>query len=233
MSRRNQGTRWSTGYRPCLTRRRSFTYRLKSVLVVKTKSTGPRRERWRNPLFHALTDAPPNGYRYVSVQQILAADQRLWHFVSQESRGHLTIAAGMAPPLDVFIDAAAKNPLVIACMTPPPKPTDSVPRLPGVPKGSTGPGNGNQGKGSNPKGKGKGASDSAHASTATAKTSLKELLDNLPAGCVRATDEGRFLCPFFNKGICRFQKRKSCRFGRHACYFKGCQAERAFIECKH
>ena len=91
-------------------------------------------ERWRNRLFHALTDAPPNGYRYVSVQQILAADQRLWHFVSQKSRGHLTLAAGVAPPLDVFIAAAAKNPLVIACLTPVPKPADSVPHQPNVPK---------------------------------------------------------------------------------------------------
>ena len=67
-------------------------------------------------------------------------------------------------------------------MTPLPKPVDSTPHQPNVPKGPKGPGKGNQGKGGNPKGKGKGSDDSAQANTASAKTSLKELLDNLPSG---------------------------------------------------
>ena len=190
-------------------------------------------ERWHNRLFHALTDTPPNGYRYVSVQQVLAADQRLWHIVSQESRGNLTIGAGLPAPLDTYIAAASKNPLVIACITPLPKPADAVPHTPGLPKGPKG--KGNQGKGGkDQKGKGKGRNTVQQGSDAApTKTSLKELLDNLPNNCVRATEEGRFLCPFYNQGICRFQKRKSCRFGRHACYYKGCLAERPYIECKH
>ena len=45
-------------------------------------------ERWHNRLFQALMDAPPNGYRYCSVQQVFAADVKLWQVVAQESRGH-------------------------------------------------------------------------------------------------------------------------------------------------
>ena len=125
-----------------------------------------------------------------SVQQVLAADQRLWHIVSQESRGNLTIGAGLPAPLDAYIAAASKNPLVIACITPLPKPADVVPHTPGLPKGLKG--KGHQGKGGkDQKGKGKGRNNAPQGSDAAPnKTSLKELLDNLPNNCVRATDEG-------------------------------------------
>ena len=186
-------------------------------------------ERWHNRLFQALMDAPPNGYRYCSVQQVLAADVKLWQVVAQESRGHLSITPGTAPPLDSFITSASSNPLVIACITPLPKAVEAAPTLPHVPKGPKG--KGKEGKGNKgQKGRGKSACDQG---AAPQNTSLKELLDSLPNNCVRANEEGRFLCPFYNKGICRFQKRKSCRFGKHVCYYKGCHAERPYIECKH
>ncbi|CAE7763864.1 unnamed protein product, partial [Symbiodinium necroappetens] len=143
-------------------------------------------ESWHNKMFQALLDAPPTGYRYTTVQQVLAGDQKLWQVVAQESRGDITIGVGLP--------AGAK----------------------GEEKGKH-----RGGKGKNGKGKDKTNADAGPS------TSLKELLDSLPEGCVRATDEGRFICPFYNKGICRFQKRKSCRFGKHICNFKGCGAARA------
>ena len=184
-------------------------------------------ERWRNKMFQALMDAPPAGYRYTTVQQILAADQKLWQCVAQESRGHLAINVGTPPPLDTFIQQAASNPLVIACLTPLPKPAEAASSNASTGGGWKKP----TGKGkdkSKPKGKGKGGKQDGEPSV-----TLKELLDSLPANCVRANEEGRFICPYYNKGICRFQKRKSCRFGKHVCYFKGCYAERPYIECKH
>ena len=59
------------------------------------------------------------------VQQVLAADQNLWHIVAQDSRDHVTISAEMPPPLDAHIKPAAANPMVIACTTPLPKPSDT------------------------------------------------------------------------------------------------------------
>eukprot|EP00439_Symbiodinium_sp_Y106_P003063 s9534_g1.t1 len=144
-------------------------------------------ESWHNKMFQALLDAPPAGYRYTTVQQILAADQKLWQVVAQDSRGDISIGD----------------------------------------KGENSKG------GKNGKGKSKGGKSNQSKADASPNTSLKELLDSLPEGCVRATDEGRFICPFYNKGLCRFQKRKSCRFGKHVCNFKGCGAERPYIECRH
>ena len=183
-------------------------------------------EAWHNRMFQALLEPPPAGYRYTTVQQIIAADQKYWHVVSQESRGSLTVGVGLPPPLDVRLKAAAQNPLVLACLTPLPKPVEHPQQAPHVPKGKSKEGKGGA-KGS--KGKGKGKDGAASPQNA----SLKELLDSLPQGCVRATEENRFICPFFNKGICRFQRRKSCRFGKHCCNFRGCYGDKPYIECKH
>ena len=181
-------------------------------------------ERWHNRLFQALMDAPPNGYRYCSVQQVLAADMKLWHVVSQESRGHLSIR----PTFGLFHHGSCGQPSRDSMHNPFAQGRRGCACVAHIPKGPKGKGkDGKGGKGH--KGKGKPHADPSSAPT----TSLKELLDSMPANCVRAADEGRFLCPFYNKGFCRFQKRKSCRFGKHACYFKGCHAERPYIECKH
>ena len=107
-------------------------------------------------------DAPPNGYRYCSVQQVLAADVKLWQVVAQESLGHLSITPGTAPPLDSFITSASSNPLVIARLTPLPKAVEAAPALPHVPKGPKG--KGKEGKGNKgQKGRGKSASDQGAA----------------------------------------------------------------------
>ena len=183
-------------------------------------------EAWHNRMFQSLLEPPPAGYRYATVQQLIAADQKYWQVVSQESRGSLTVGVGLPPPLDVHLKAAALNPLVLACLTPLPKPVEPSHPSPQFPKGK-----GKEGKGNAKGGKGKGKGKDSAASPQNA--SLKELLDSLPQGCVRATEENRFICPFFNKGICRFQRRKSCRFGKHCCYFKGCYGDKPYIECKH
>ena len=190
-------------------------------------------ESWHNKMFQALLDAPPAGYRYTTVQQILAADQKLWQVVAQDSRGDISIGVGMPAPLDKHIAAASNNQFVMSCLTHLPKPPESPAPLWKPHKGGKGDKGENSKGGKNGKGKSKGGKSNQSKAGASANTSLKELLDSLPEGCVRATDEGRFICPFYNKSLCRFQKRKSCRFGKHVCNFKGCGAERPYIECRH
>lgn len=187
-------------------------------------------ESWHNKMFQALLDAPPAGYRYTTVQQLLASDQKLWQVVAQDSRGDISIGVGMPAPLDKHIVAASNNQFVMSCLTHLPKPPEAPaqPWRPSKGKGEKGDKGGKGGKGKN----GKGKNNQTNADAAPT-TSLKELLDSLPDGCVRANDDGRFICPFFNKGLCRFQKRKSCRFGKHICNFKGCGAERPYTECRH
>ena len=81
-------------------------------------------EGWHNRMFQALLDPPPAGYRYTTIQQVIAADQKYWQVVSQESRGGLSVGVGLPPPLDAHLKSAALNPLVLACLTPLPKPVD-------------------------------------------------------------------------------------------------------------
>ena len=187
-------------------------------------------EEWSNKMFQALLESPPAGYRYVTVQQILSADAKLWQIMSQESRGNIAVGIGLDPPLDSLLKKLCLDPLVIACMTPLPVPANQ----PAPSSASTdGPSKG-PGKGRPPKtGKGKSGKGKQSAGASAAGVSLKELLANLPDNCEAKNAEGRFICPFYNKGICRFQKRKSCRFGKHVCYYKGCNESRPYIECSH
>ncbi|CAE7419748.1 unnamed protein product [Symbiodinium sp. CCMP2592] len=190
-------------------------------------------ESWHNRMFQALLDVPPAGYRYTTVQQLLAADQKLWQVVAQESRGDIVVGVGAPAPLDKHIAAAATNQFVVSCLTHLPKPAENQAQ-PWKP--NKGPDKGNQKGEKGTKGKGRGKGKQNHSqgqADASSQPSLKELLESLPEGCVRANDDGRFICPFYNKGICRFQKRKSCRFGKHVCNFRGCGAERPYSECKH
>ncbi|CAE7620270.1 unnamed protein product [Symbiodinium sp. CCMP2592] len=172
-------------------------------------------ESWHNKMFQSLLDAPPAGYRYTTVQQVLAADQKLWQVVAQESRGDISIGVGMPAPLDKHIIAAAKDQFVMSCLTHLPKPPEAS-VLPWKPRKGGKDGKGDKGDGKGGKGKGGKGKQNQTNSGAANGTSLKDLLESLPEGCVRATDEGRFICPFYIKGICRFQKRKSCRFGAAA-----------------
>ncbi|CAE7294808.1 unnamed protein product [Symbiodinium sp. CCMP2592] len=149
-------------------------------------------ESWHNRMFQALLDV-----------------------VAQESRGDIVVGVGAPAPLDKHIAAAATNQFVLSCLTHLPKPAENQAQ-PWKP--NKGPDKGNQKgeKGNKGKGRGKGKQNHSQGQAdASSQPSLKELLESLPEGCVRANDDGRFICPFYNKGICRFQKRKSCRFGKH------------------
>ncbi|CAE7648128.1 unnamed protein product [Symbiodinium sp. CCMP2592] len=112
-------------------------------------------EAWHNRMFQALLDVPPAGYRYTTVQQLLAADQKLWQVVAQESRGDIVIGVGAPAPLDKHI---------------------------GQPWKPKGPNKGNQGgeKGTKGKGRGKGKQNQSQAQAdASSQPSLKELLESL------------------------------------------------------
>ncbi|CAE7251626.1 unnamed protein product [Symbiodinium sp. CCMP2456] len=170
-------------------------------------------EEWSNKMFQALLESPPAGYRYVTVQQVLSADAKLWQIMSQESRGNIAVGTGLDPPLDSLLKKLSLDPLVTACMTPLPVPASQhAPSFASTDGPGKGPGKGNPKK----NGKGKNGKGKQTEGDSTANVSLKELLASLPPNCEAKNAEGRFICPFYNKGICRFQKRKSCRFGKHA-----------------
>ena len=65
-------------------------------------------ETWHNAMVQALMRKPPAGHKYVTIQQIMAADRELWSFLSQNTRGKLKVTVGQPPPLDVELETLRK-----------------------------------------------------------------------------------------------------------------------------
>ena len=61
----------------------------------------------------------------------------------------------------------------------------------------------------------------------------KLLLASLPDGCQSKLPTGKWICLFYNKGICKNQKKGQCANGLHQCYYKGCNKKVPYIECSH
>ena len=177
-------------------------------------------ELWHNTMFRALQKQPPAGYKFVSIQQVLAADKELFTIVSQHSRGELRIVAGSPAPLDAFFQKYMDSSEVVCYMNPLPASQQSNP--PVKDKAAENPG-GVKGKGDNPrKGKGKGKGPS-----------IADLLKNMPNNCVSKMPDGKFLCLRYHTGQCYHQRKKRCNNGLHKCYFKGCHKDRPYSECNH
>lgn len=176
-------------------------------------------ELWHNTMFRALQKQPPAGYKFVSIQQVLAADKELFTIVSQSSRGELRIVAGGPAPLDTFFERHMNSSEVVCYMNPLPASQQTNPTPPN--KTPENPG-GVKGKGDGGKGKGK-----------TKGPSIAELLKNLPNNCVSKMPDGKFLCLRYQSGQCFHQRKKRCNNGVHKCYFKGCHKERPYSECNH
>ena len=206
--------------RQCLTRKAlAFDQiKLRSFDVMET---------WHNTMVQALMRKPPSGHKYVTIQQIMAADQELWNFLSQNTRGKLKVMVGQPPPLDGELEALGKSPPVLCFMTPLPGQTQRVdtPKTPvqatpktGLPKTPQQPLKTPSGTKRKFEGSG---------------TTVKELLQNLPPNCTSKTEQNKFICLHFNNGTCKRQKAASCNMGSHICYFKGCGKKRPYIECGH
>ena len=186
-------------------------------------------EEWNQQMFAALLRPPPAGHKYVTTQQILSADKQLWLHVSQQTRGKLTSGIGDKPPLDEHLKTYMRSPEVLCFMTPLPSMNASAGpshRAEPYSKADHSSGSG--------KGKGKNRFQSKGSPSAPNNgPTIKEMLTNMPDGCTSKLPNGQWLCVFFNRGICKHQKKPRCHLGLHQCYYKGCTEKRPYIECKH
>lgn len=179
-------------------------------------------EEWNNHLFNTLMRDPPHGYKYVATQQILTADKEYWTRIAQETRGALQITAGADPPLNEPLTRFMHAPEISCLMTPLP-----------VLKGQTVQHDASSSSAAaNPKGSGKKGGKPSPDSDPK-KVTAKSLLSSLPEGCQSKLPSGKWLCLFYNKGICKHQKKKQCPNGLHQCYYVGCDKKRPYIECSH
>ena len=182
-------------------------------------------EEWHQRIFASLIRAPPAGHKYVTVQQILTADKQLWMLVSQETRGSIAQKVGDEFPLTEAFKKFFNSPEVLCFMTPLPT-TRSEPYAR------------NDNNGPQPSGKSKGKGKNKQGSQTQAGPSnntptIKELLSSMPDNCSSKLPNGKWLCVFFNRGLCKHQKKGQCHLGLHQCYYKGCTEKKPYIECKH
>lgn len=184
-------------------------------------------EAWHNQMMNTTMRAPPNGHRYVSLNQVINADKEMWGFLSQDTRGNLRPAVGAQPPLDKQLKELTTSPQVLCFMTPLPggsNGSDNKPKA--VPKQGPKPPSPGQHTPRN-------GEKSKQRRTSSAGASVKELLGNLPNDCISKQDNGKFICLHYNNGTCKRQKSSSCNMGVHICYKKGCGKKRPYIECSH
>ena len=181
-------------------------------------------EKWHNSLFRALQKVPPNGYKYVTIQQIIAADKELFTIVAQESRGELKLVPGSAPPLDKFFQEHSTSQEVLCYLNPLPASQGSNPNVvhTNPPDTTHDTKKGEKGEKGNGKGNGK-----------SKGPTVGELLKSMPQGCVSKMPDGKFLRLRYQHGTCYYQRKKRCNNGLHKCYYKGCHKDRPYNECSH
>lgn len=185
-----------------------------------------KQEMWHSHMISTLLKQPPAGHKFVSMQQLMAADKEIWERMSQESRGSLRVVPGQDAPLDALFDRFMYSPEVTCYMTP-------------LPAGSSSSGGGSSSN--KDTGRHQNASQPKKVNKPFTKQNqkngpletIKEMLANLPKGCSSKLPNGRFICLRYNKGTCPNQKKSSCKFGLHVCYYVGCGKNNPYIECSH
>lgn len=180
-------------------------------------------DKWTSKVFHVLAKEVPQGYKRVSMEQVIAADKQLFLQVAEDTRASLAPTPGAPKPMDTAFLAAINDPQVIYCLLPLPESHHNQPK-------STSNDRSEPYKPS-PIKKGGGKGDNKGKPRTVFSDTSKKF--NLPEGCV-SMHNGKPLCFNFNNGRCTAVKPgKRCRFGFHLCYKHGCGKQEPFVSCKH
>ena len=155
--------------------------------------------------FALLKKEPASGYRAVTLQQLVQADQELWLHAAQEVRGKNLLAT--PKPLDQALTQLQQSAEIRYHLLPLPasqkEPKDPPrKRLKQDSKGDKG------GK----KGLGKGSV-------------------SLPKDCVATTPAGARICFQYNRDRCNRQNADKCHRGVHVCWKQGCHGKHPFSGC--
>ena len=209
--------------------RRALAYDLAGVASYQVQ------ERWAQKLFDKLHEAVPAGYRQLTVDQLIAADQALWVHVSNETASVMNTLVHGEKAVDAAINKWAEHPEVrfhiLPLPVPPPAPPPRQTPYDRPPKGKGKDKDGSQHtqqqwQPNQPKGKGK-TKDGGKDGGKTSST-------DLPQGCV-AFDGDKPICRRFNVGTCRsgVKAPKRCSLGYHICWKQGCHKPFPATECTH
>lgn len=160
--------------------------------------------------FALLTKEPASGYRAVTLQQLVQADQELWLHAAQEVRGQNLLAT--PKPLDQMLVQLQQSAEIRYHLLPLPA-TQKDPKDPPK-KRQKGDQKGDKGGGKKGDKGGKGNV-------------------NLPKDCVASTPAGLRICFQFNRDRCNRQNADKCHRGVHVCWKQGCHGKHPFSSCDH
>ena len=179
---------------------------------------------WVDRLFRAMQRAVPEGFNYISMQQVCDADKELWAKISDDCRSGIVPTPGQPRPIEEAMKKWMPHPDVLYFLLP----------LPAKRENSYGPAKEKdkdvrfQPKG---KGKGKGKNKGKQGSQGKSNTTM-------PSNCGNKTAEGRNLCfPYNSPAGCQHAKPgAACRRGLHVCAKilgngKICQDKHSAVEC--
>jgi hypothetical protein len=196
-------------------------------------------ERWASKLVARMHEVPPKGYRRITLEQCLNADQRLWVKISEECRASIqpkSVNGRLVKPLDDAIALWSDHPDVMYLIQPLPlvSADSQSDQFGGEDSRSkrqktSGKGSGKnqagkqvpEGKGGKGKGKGKASGKGKNRPKVSA-----------PPGCESRTEDGRFICYGFQNGTCSAAAvGGSCTKGYHICGKKGCHGNHTLGAC--
>ena len=210
--------------------RRSLAYDQANLISFLTL------ERWTAKLIARMYETPPRGYRRITLEQCLNADQRLWLRISEACRASIqpkSVNGVVIKPLDAAIETWSDHPDILYLIQPLPLPSSDhqSDQFSGEEhrskkqKTGKGYGKGNQGKqveGKGGQGKGKKGSGKSKGKQRVAA----------PTGCESRTEDGRFICYGFQTGSCSAAAvGGSCTRGYHICGKKGCHENHPLSSC--
>ena len=202
--------------------RRALAYDLAALITFSVQ------EKWILKLFRLMAAVPLSGFRAISMEQCLRADQQLFISMQEATRATIVPAHGGARPLDLtmekFSDHQEVNYLLSPIQSTSGKgqrtwPAETPYDRPGQ-KGNTK----GRGKGSaSPKGKGK----KGRKGKAGRRSAIQE------GQCVGRTPDGRYICYSFNStaGCQNDATSGSCARGHHICGKAGCHGDHSLQQC--
>ena len=177
-------------------------------------------ESWIMKLFRIMQEPALEGYRAISIEQVIKADKRLWTRMADATRSAIVPAAGQAKPLDTSLAIFMVDVEVTFLLLPLALPTGKTAHSEAAPYK----------KEEKVKGKGKG------------KPKAKGAKNNAPAkevkvgasGCAFMTPDGKPICVWFNTAGCNSKNvacGKRCARGWHLCSKPGCGGVHAMGQC--
>ena len=194
-------------------------------------------DEWISTLFHRMSEQPPSGYLFVSMEQAMRADRKLFVKMSEDCRSNIVAVPGQPRPLDTAMRRYMDHNDVLYLLAPlqgslqktqawtaqantaqSDRGTPYSAQKSGKAKGR------GKNSGKSNKGKGKGKNKKSDYVPASA-----------PPGCVGRTEDGRHICFNYNRpGGCsapNITVGRTCNKGFHICGRAGCHGDHASFDC--